>query len=76
MPAFSAPSLLFVPSQREATKAGVVPGKEWLLQESVGSLLSCTHRLELCTVREPLQTRSCAAFSMEGIPQNVCGTGA
>lgn len=75
VPVFSAPSLFYAPSQREATKAGVVPGKKWVLQESVGSFLSCTHRLVFCTVRQPMQTRSwCDGFSMESIPQNVCGS--
>lgn len=46
---FYVPSLLYVPSQREETKAGVVPGKKWVLQELVGSFLSCTHRAAFYT---------------------------
>jgi len=43
---FHVPSLLYVPSQREETTAGVVPGdNKRVLQGFVGSFLSCTHRL-------------------------------
>lgn len=67
-PAFSAPSLFCVPSQREVTKAGVVPGRKGALQKSVGILLSCTHSLVLCTGGESRQTRSWCSLPKGKLP--------
>lgn len=73
VPAFSAPSLFYVPSQREATKAGVVPGRKRVLQESVAGSFhthtgSCSVQGSLC------KHVPGAASAMESFPRNVCGT--